>query len=143
VFLFPLQSGEEIIMAVAVVNGATVTLSLGTANLKIASLSISTGQGTFDVSAFGSGSYVDRIGGGLLDMAGSAAGFLQSGDVLANPFNLVTNTGTMLITFNTGCTVSMPVIIGSVSVDVSRAGIGIFRFDWSKADSTDPTIAWV
>jgi hypothetical protein len=130
-------------MPTSVVNGATVTFTIGSAILKVASLSISTGQGTFDVSAFGSGSYVDRIGGGLLDMAGSAAGFLQSGDVLANPFNLVTNgAATMTITFFTGCSVTMPVIIGSVSVDVSRAGIGIFRFDWSKGDSVDPTIVW-
>jgi hypothetical protein len=130
-------------MAVAVVNGGTVTVSVGTAILKIASLSVTTGQGTFDVSAFGSGSYVDRIGGGLKDLAGSCAGFVQSGDALANPFALVDNAvGTMAITYASGCTVSFSVIVGNVSVDVSRAGIGVMRFDWSKADSTDPTIAW-
>ena len=131
-------------MPVAVVNGATVTVVMGTANIKIASLSITTGQGAFDISSFGSGNYVDRIGGGLRDLAGSAAGFLQSGDPLASPFTLMDNaSGTMLITFATGCTVSFTVIIGNVSVDISRAGIGVIRFEWSKGDTVDPVLAWI
>lgn len=136
-------------MALSVINGATVTVIFGTAVVKIASLSITTGQGTFDISSFGSGNYVDRIGGGLRDLAGSAAGFLQagSGDTFPSPFTLMDNATTMTLTFASGCILGpMPIIVGNVTVDVSRAGIGVVRFDWSKADSTDPTgstLTWI
>lgn len=130
-------------MPTSVITGATVTFTFGTTTLKIASLSVTSGQGTFDVSAFGTLTYIHRIGGGLKDLAGSASGFLTTGATTNNPFAIVDNQGTMLITYLTGCTVSFPAIVGAVSVDISRSGVGVLRFDWSIADGADPTIAWL
>lgn len=133
-------------MAQTVIKGATAAVALASGvTQKIAAISVTTGQGLFDVSSFGSGDYVDRIGGGLKDLAGSASGFVTEGVSGTNPFAIVDTmdgTTTMTITYDVGCTVSFKAVCGNVTVDINRAGIAVFRMDWSKADDADPTIAW-
>jgi len=109
---------------------------------RLASISISTGQALFDVSAYGEEGWVERVNG-IKDLAGSAAGFLVMGAAGNNPFDFVTDVDTLAITFATGCTVTFPCVIGNVRIEGAYSGLNVVTFDWAKAQGAAPTIAWV
>lgn len=115
--------------------GATVTQRLG-------SIQVNTGKALFDVSAYGEEGWVERVHG-IKDLAGSAAGFLTKGTTGADPFSLVDDVATMVITYDTNCYISFPAVIGNVQVSSSYSGLNIVTFDWAKATGAAPAVNWI
>ena len=108
----------------------------------IASIDINTGAELLDVSHYGGPLYRQRVTG-LKDLAGSATGFLTKGNTNSNPFIIPGTSGTMTITFDSGCTISFQAVIGNVRVVGQFAGLNIVTFSWAYDDSENPTTAWV
>lgn len=132
-------------MAQEVLTGLTgsITFEDGSSELiqRLASIDITTGQALFDVSAYGTGNYVERVSG-IKDLAGEAVGFLVAGESGNNPFSLVDNVDNMEILFKTGCSISFPAVIGNVRIVGAFAGLNVVTFSWAKAPGADPTVAW-
>lgn len=122
-------------------HGVTGSVTIpGHASAYVSSVSVNTGQELIDASAFGGNGWRKRIGG-LKDLAGTAVGFASKGAAGTNPF--AEGEGEMVITYDTGCTITISkAIIGNVQVVMEYANITVFTFEWSNATDAAPTISW-
>lgn len=113
----------------------------------VSSISLNTGAELLDVSSYGGAGYRKRVAG-LKDLSGSAVCFMSKGATGTNPFNLDANaatgteTPTMTILFDTGCSISFTAIIGSVSIVGEYQGLNIVTFNFSNAADAAPTVVW-
>ena len=130
-------------MAQEVITGLTGSITLPeSGDQYISSISLNVGSELLDVSHYGGAGWRTRVAG-LRDLAGSCVAFMTKGASGTNPIDLDGSTGTMTITFDTGCYISFDAIISGVSIVGEYAGLNIVSFSFAKNDDVAPTSEWV
>ena len=128
-------------MALQVIPGAFATVVVGSDGIKFSGVSIDHGDAILPVIYFGQ-TYVEGVTG-LKALSGELSGPMVYNGTGTSPFALSGTTATLVITFATGCSVSVSAVFGSTRTGVSPDGLGTFSIGFTKAfGSSDPTIAW-
>lgn len=129
-------------MAQEVITGLTGSITLpNSGDQYISSVSLNVGSELLDVSRYGGNGWRTRVAG-LRDLAGSCVAFMSKGSTGTSPVDLDGDTGTMTITFDTGCYISFAAIISGVSIVGEYQGLNIVSFSFAKNDDNAPNTAW-